>query len=65
MCCQDGPGSRAASDWNHEVILMIQKVHSWLEQASGGAGPVLRWIWASLVGLSLLAIVFMGRQALS
>lgn len=42
----------------------ISDVHRWLGTASGGAGPVFRWIWASLIVLSVVGIGYLLTLAL-
>ena len=42
--------------------MLIEDMHHWLGNASGGAGPVFRWIWASMIivcgiGFSYLVIL--------
>lgn len=40
--------------------MLLGDIHRWLKTASGGAGPVFRWIWASLIALCVVGIVYMG-----
>jgi hypothetical protein len=37
--------------------MLALNIDRWLERASGGAGPVLRWVWALLLGVFLAGFV--------
>jgi hypothetical protein len=38
---------------------MFGRIDGWLEKASGGAGPVFRWIWALLLAGSVSAVTYL------
>lgn len=44
---------------------MFVKLHEWLGKASGGTGPVFRWIWASLIVICMAGFVYLGSLAVS
>jgi len=44
--------------------MLTGDLHRWLGNASGGAGLVSRWVWASLITLCAAGLVYMIRLAL-
>jgi hypothetical protein len=44
--------------------MRIDNIHPWMGKASGGAGPVFRWVWATMVGLSVVGLVYGVRLAM-
>lgn len=40
--------------------MLLTNIHNWLGSASGGAGPVFRWIWASLIAACLAGMIYVG-----
>jgi hypothetical protein len=43
--------------------MLVHDVHRWLGEASGGTGPVFRWVWASLVAASVIGMVWLVHLA--
>ena len=39
--------------------MLIGNIHRWLETASGGTGPVFRWVWASLIVVFATGLVYL------
>lgn len=44
--------------------MLIGNLHRWLGNASGGTGPVFRWVWASLIVIAAAGLVYMLTLAL-
>lgn len=44
--------------------MRISELHNWLGRASGGAGPVFRWVWASLIAFCAVSLVYVLTLAL-
>ena len=44
--------------------MLIGDIHRWLGRASGDAGPVFRWVWASLIAVCVVGIVYLGKLGL-
>ncbi len=42
----------------------MHNLHGWLGKASGGAGPVFRWVWALLIGVFAVGFVLILRVAI-
>jgi hypothetical protein len=44
--------------------MLLNKFHCWLGEASGGTGPVFRWVWALLILASGMGFLYTVRIAL-
>lgn len=45
--------------------MLIGDIHRWLGKASGGTGPVFRWVWASLIVASGTLFVYLVTIAVA
>jgi hypothetical protein len=45
--------------------MLIGNLHRWLGNVSGGAGPISRWIWASLLFFSAAALLYIVMLAIN
>jgi hypothetical protein len=43
--------------------MLIADMHHWLGHASGGAGPIFRWVWGLLIAMCTGGILYLGVQA--
>ncbi|HSB13839.1 MAG TPA: hypothetical protein VLE22_05235 [Bryobacteraceae bacterium] len=43
--------------------MLIGDLHNSLGNASGGLGPVFRWVWASLIAVFVAGLVYMVSLA--
>jgi hypothetical protein len=43
--------------------MLIGDIHRWLGNASGGTGPVFRWVWASLIVVCVVSLVWLVTMA--
>lgn len=47
------------------LIMLIGDIHNWLGRASGGAAPIFRWVWASLIAVCMVGFAYLAKLALN